>query len=72
MQGAGKSNSFGHLAVLAGLWSINILIVIFGAPFLVYKKLRAALFKKTKNSAIAKTEPESAPEYYPCEINSKF
>ena len=61
-----KSSSITHLSVLAGLWLVNILIVIFGSPFLIYKKIKGIFLK-----AVKKTPPNTAAEpksaqYFPC------
>jgi hypothetical protein len=49
MQDAEKGNSISHLAVLTAIWSINVLIVIFGFPFLIYKKLKEIFLKTTRH-----------------------
>jgi len=61
-----KGSSIGHFAVWAGLWSINILIVIFGSPFLIYKKLRAAFAKSGKNSQPDGEAKKNPTRYFPC------
>ncbi len=68
MQDAEKRNSIGHLAVLTGLWLINILILIFGFPFLIFKKLQEIYFQTNKNFR-QETKPKSA-RYFPCRIDS--
>ena len=72
MQGLEKRNSIGHFLVSASLWFINILIVIFGSPFLIYKVLKKIFFKSAK-----KPQPENKPnpdstQYVPYRIDSKF
>ena len=61
-----KNNSTGLFLVLAGLWAINILILFFGFPFLVFKKAQEiftkSAYKSQKNSA---ENPKSA-RYFPC------
>lgn len=59
-------NSVGHFAVLAGLWFINILIVIFSSPFLIYKKLKETFFKKSKHPAPGIETKQKSPRYFPC------
>jgi hypothetical protein len=39
MQGITKKSSISHRLVLTGIWIINLLIVLFGLPFLLYKKV---------------------------------
>jgi hypothetical protein len=70
MQSEEKGNSFGHLAVLAGLWFINILILIFGLPFLIYKKVKTTLFKPAKKPQRA--EKSKSAQYLPYGIDSKL
>jgi hypothetical protein len=67
-----KRNSIGHLAVLTALWFINILIVIFSSPFLIYKKVRQ-IFLKTEKTSIQNTQTSPEPaRYVPCGIDSKL
>jgi len=68
MQGVKNRNTIGHLAVLTGLWFINLLILIFGFPFLIFKKLQEIYFQRNKNS-FTETKPKSA-RYFPCRIDS--
>jgi hypothetical protein len=68
MQSAEKRNSIGHLSVLTGLWFINILILIFGFPFLIYKKAKEIYFGTNKNPR-QETKPKSA-SYFPCRMDS--
>ena len=70
MKSTEKRNSIGHLSVLAGLWFINILILIFGFPFLIYKKVKEIFFKTSHKHPPEKKSKSS--QYFPCEINSKF
>jgi len=69
MQNEGKRHSFGHLSILAGLWFINILILIFGLPFLIYKKVKETFFKPAKKPLPA--EKSKSAQYHPYGINSK-
>lgn len=72
MQGVEKNNSIGHFAVLAGLWFINLLIVVFGSPFLIFKKIRN-IFLRTSKTPPSKTKTKSeAAQYFPCRIDSKL
>lgn len=64
MEGAEKRNSFGHTAVLAGLWFINLLILIFGLPFLIFKKVQE-LFAQINKKSRPETKSETA-RYFPC------
>lgn len=72
MKNEAKRSSFAPLAVLGGLWFINILIVIFGSPFLIYKKIKD-LFVKPVKIAPAQTGPNSEkPAYFSPSIDSKL
>lgn len=66
MESQKKGNSIAHFAVSAGLWFINILIVIFISPFLIYKKLKETFFKKAKNPAPNIETKQKSPRYFPC------
>jgi len=68
MQSAEKRNSIGQLAVLTSLWLINILILIFGFPFLIFKKLQEIYFQTNKNSS-SETKLKAA-RYFPCRMDS--
>lgn len=68
MKGVEKRNSISHLAVLTGLWLINLLILIFGFPFLIFKKLQEIYFQTNKKSR-SETKPKSA-RFFPCRIDS--
>jgi hypothetical protein len=68
MQDTEKRSSIGHLAVLTGLWLINLLILIFGFPFLILKKLRE-LYSETNKNPRRETKPKSA-RYFPCRMDS--
>jgi hypothetical protein len=70
MQNLKKRDSIVHLSVLAALWSVNILIVIFASPFLIYKKLRETFFKTPKS--VPQTQTQKSRSYFPCRIDSKF
>ncbi len=70
MQNEENKNSIVHIAVLAGLWFINILIVIFSSPFLIYKKLMEIFFKKAKNSQPQIEAEKTAAQYFPCRSDS--
>jgi hypothetical protein len=67
-----KSSSIGHFAVLSILWIVNILIVIFGLPFLLFKKLQEIFLKTAKKSQPKITEKPKSAQYFPCRIDSKF
>jgi hypothetical protein len=69
MQNTKKRNSIGHLSVLTGLWFINILILIFGLPFLIYKKLREIFSEPNKNLQQVTKKTKSTP-YFPCRMDS--
>jgi len=70
MHGVQNRNSIGHFSVLAALWFINALILIFGFPFLIYKKA-VEIFLKTSKKPKSETNPKSA-RYFPCRIDSKL
>jgi hypothetical protein len=57
--------------ILAGLWFINILIVIFGLPFLIVNKIKGLFTGKTDKFAPREEEANSAA-YLPRQINSKL
>ncbi|HEY8561438.1 MAG TPA: hypothetical protein VIL74_13770 [Pyrinomonadaceae bacterium] len=62
-----KSKAIGHFTVLAGLWFVNILIVIFGMPFIVFNKAREKFTKSAKKS-LPKTAAETeSTHYFPCQ-----
>jgi hypothetical protein len=64
-----KDSSIGHSLVLILLWFVNILILIFGAPFLIFKKMRDVFFKSApKSQPKIAAKPESAP-YFPCRVD---
>jgi len=64
-----KGSSIGHSLVLFVLWFVNILILIFGAPFLVFKKMRNVFFKTAQKSQTKiAAKPESA-RYFPCRVD---
>ena len=67
-----KSGSIGHILVLAGLWLVNILIVIFGSPFLLFKKMQELFFKATKKSQPKSATNQNSAQYFPCRIDSKL
>jgi len=67
MQSTKQKNSIGHLSVLTGLWVINILILIFGFPFLIYKKVKE-MFSGTNKNFGQETKPKSAG-YFPCRMD---
>ena len=70
MQDSEKSNSAGHFAALAGLWFINILIVIFTMPFLIYKTIRDLFIKPPKIAPSEIKTQEKSSRYFPCRIDS--
>ena len=72
MQGLEKKYSIGHFSVLAIIWFINVLIVIFGSPFLVYKKLQKIFFKSAKKPLPENKPNAESTQYVPHRINSKF
>jgi hypothetical protein len=67
-----KSSSIGHILVLAGLWFVNILIVIFGSPFLLFKKTQELFFKATKKSQPKSATNQKSAQYFPCRIDSNL
>jgi len=67
MQNGEKRNSIGHLSVLTGLWAINLTILFFGIPFLIYKKLQESYIASKKKSS-QKTKAKSA-RYFPCHMD---
>jgi hypothetical protein len=72
MQVVQNRNSIGHLSVLTALWFINILIVIFGAPFLIFKKAQEVILKTFTNSGQKEKTKQKSARYFPCRIDSKF
>ena len=60
-----KNNSIGVFGVLAGLWAINILILIFGSPFLLFKKARELFLKPAKKPPAKPAENPNSPQYFP-------
>jgi hypothetical protein len=68
MQDTEKTNSIGHLSVLTVLWIINILILIFGFPFLIYKKVREMYAETNKNRP--KESKAKSRAYFPCRMDS--
>jgi hypothetical protein len=72
MQVIQKRNSISHLLVLTAIWFINILVVIFGSPFLIYKKAREIFLKTAKNSKPEVQTKQKPARYFPCRIDSKM
>ena len=72
MQGLEKRNSISHFLVSAGLWFINILIVIFGSPFLIYKVLKKIFFKSAKKPHPQNESNPTSTQYFPNRMDSKF
>ncbi len=70
MQYLEKSNSIGHIAALAVLWFINILIVVFAMPFLIYKTIRGLFSKSSKNPPSQIKTQEKPSRYFPCRMDS--
>jgi len=69
MQSVEKRNIFANLSVLAILWVINLLIVIFGSPFLIYHKVRGIFVKPLKFTP-QENPPKTKPaRYFPCHID---
>ena len=68
MQDSENKNSIGHFAALAGLWLINILIVVSATPFFIYRALRRITTKSSKNAASQINTPEKSTRYFPCSI----
>jgi len=66
MQKYEKNNSIGVFLVLAGLWAINILILIFGFPFLLFKKAQEIFTKSAKKPLKDSAENPNSPPYAPC------
>ncbi len=65
MQDQKNRSSIAHLVVFAGLWFINTLIVIFGLPFLAYKKMREICSDQSKKQTQApKIKSESHQTAY--------
>lgn len=74
MKGAANNKSISSALILGGLWFINILIVLFGFPFLIYKKIQELLTKnppKFEMEVKKDTNPKSN-SYAPRHSNSKF
>ena len=67
-----KNNSKSHFTVLAVLWLVNILILIFGLPFLFFKKMRELFRKPAKNSLPETAAQTSSSQYFSPQINSKL
>ena len=61
-----KGNSMGRFAVLAGLWFINILILIFGSPFLIFKKAQRLFSKPAKKPLPNTADQKKSTQYFPC------
>jgi hypothetical protein len=72
MQGVQNKNSIGHLSVLTALWFINILVLIFGSPFLIYKKTRGFFSRTTKRSKPEENLKQKSTRYFPCRIDSNL
>jgi Tfp pilus assembly protein PilO len=66
MKGVKNNGSISYSLVLAGIWLINILIVLFGFPFLIYKKIQEIYVKATKNSRQKIKTKSKAARYFPC------
>jgi len=69
MKEAKNKRAFSSILILSGLWFINILIVVFGLPFLIINKIREFSAAKSKRSETR--EAKKAASYLPCRINSK-
>lgn len=69
MQDFEKSNSIVHFAALAGLWLVNILIVIFTMPFLIYKTIRDIFTKSSKHSPSQIKPKQESSRFFPCRID---
>ena len=67
-----KNSSIGQHSVLAALWFINILIVVFGAPFLIYKKLAGIFIKPVKKVEPKPDKNAKSAQYFPCRVDSKL
>lgn len=72
MQSIEKRFSIGHFLVLTGLWVINILILVFGFPFLVFKKIQEVFFKTTKNNRLEAKQSSKSARYFPRQVDSKL
>lgn len=69
MQDLENKNSIAHFAALAGLWFINILIVVFAMPFLLYKTIRDAFSKSAKRPPSQVKSQQKPSRYFPCRID---
>lgn len=65
-------SSIGHLLVLTGLWFINLLIVLFGFPFLIYKKIKDFCFDKSNKKEQPPTHKPKPTTYFQRQIDSKL
>jgi hypothetical protein len=50
MKGVKNNSSISPTLILTGIWFINTLIVIFGLPFLIYKKVQEIYSDNSKTS----------------------
>lgn len=60
-----KNNSIGLFLIFAGLWAVNILILIFGLPFLLFKKVQEIFTKSAKKPQNNSTENPNSGQYFP-------
>jgi hypothetical protein len=60
-----KNNSIGLFLIYAGLWAINLLILIFSMPFLLFKKMREIFAKPSKKPQNNSAENPNSANYFP-------
>jgi hypothetical protein len=66
MRNVEKRSLIARFSVLTGLWAINLLIVIFGFPFLIYKKVRDIFIKPVRIAPTEKEPSSKSSQYFPC------
>lgn len=70
MKAVKNNHAVSSALILLGLWTINILIVIFSSPFLIYNKIKALL--TGSNDQLQIQQSNSSTAYLPRQIDSKL